>query len=174
LFLFRVKPQGILKGGNKMSKGFSGHFHGTKGFLASLGEDYFDRYMPDGKKNVDFSHLPGFDGIQVKKRLSDSQMIFLTNEYGVEFAQVYELGNGKNGHGGRYIIYSGDSHSVKIHVNERTILINHTHPGGTASPSEDDKKLLALIKQAGSPQKTSSILPLGKEPVKFTSKGLKK
>ena len=173
MFPIRVKPQGILKGGNNMSKGFSGHFHGTSGFLAVLGEDAFDRYMPDGKVNVDFSHLPGTAGIPVRRRLTDSQMLFLTNEYGVEFAQVYELGNGKNGRGGQYKIYSGTVNYVYIPVSEKTILINHTHPGGTASPSKFDKKLMAMIKQAGSPQKTSTILPLGKQPVKFTSKGLK-
>lgn len=156
-----------------MSKGFSGHFHGTSGFLAVLGEDAFERYMPNGKVNVDFNHLPGTAGIPVKKRLTDSQMLFLTEEYGIEFAQVYELGNGKNGRGGQYKIYSGTVNSVLIPVSEKTILINHTHPGGTASPSKKDKKLMAMIKQAGSPQKTSSILPLGKKTVKFTSKGLK-
>ena len=162
-----------MKGGSNMSKGFSGHFRGTSGFLAVLGEDAIERYMPDGKINIDFSHLPGKAGIQVKQRLTDSQMLFLTNEYGIEFAQVYELGNGRNGRGGQYKIYSGTVNSVTIPVSEKTILINHTHPGGTASPSTKDKKLMALIKQAGSPQKTSSILPLGKRPVKFTSKGLK-
>lgn len=156
-----------------MSKGISGLFKGTKGFLVALGEDVFDRIMPNGEKNVDFSRLPGSKGIQVKKRLTDSQMIFLTNEYGVEFAQVYERGPGKNGRGGKYKIYSGTVNSVIIPVNSNTILINHTHPGGTAYPSKKDLKLMVLIKQAGSPQKTSSIIPIGKNTVKFTSKGLK-
>lgn len=157
-----------------MSKGISGLFKGTRGFLQALGEDVFDRIMPNGDKNVDFSKLPGTAGIHVKKRLTDSQMTFLTNEYGVEFAQVYERGQGKNGHGGKYRIYSGTANSVTIPVNSNTVLINHTHPGGTAHPSKQDLKLMALIKQAGSPQKTSSIIPIGKKTVKFTSKGLKR
>ena len=129
--------------------------------------------MPNGKKNVDFSRLPGSEGIQVKKRLTDNQMIFLTNEYGVEFAQVYELGPGKNGRGGKYMVYSGTVNTVNIPVKSNTILINHTHPGGTAYPSKNDLKLMALIKQVGSPQRVSSIIPLGKKNIKFTSKGLK-
>ena len=58
-------------------------------------------------------------------------MEFLTNEYGVEFAQVYQLGPRKNGGGGKYYIYSGNSNSVLVPVNKNTMLINHTHPGGT-------------------------------------------
>jgi len=157
-----------------MSKGISGLFKGTGGFLRSLGEDVFERFMPNGDKNVDFSKLPGTNGVEVKRRLTDKQMTFLTNEYGVEFAQVYERGSGKNGRGGKYKIYSGTVNSVTIPVHSNTVLINHTHPGGTAYPSNRDLKLMALIKQAGSPQKTSSIIPIGKNNIKFTSKGLKK
>ena len=91
----------------------------------------------------------------------------------VEFAHVYERGSGKNGRGGKYMIYSGTVNSVTIPVNRNTVLINHTHPGGTASPSKKDLKLMALIKQAGSPQRTSAIIPIGKETIKFTSKGKK-
>lgn len=157
-----------------MSKGISGLFKGTEGYFQALGEDAFDRIMPNGDKNVDFSNLPGSSGIQVKKRLTDNQMLFLTNEYGVEFTQVYELGPGKDGRGGKYTIYSGTANSVTIPINSKTILINHTHPGGTAYPSRKDLKLMSLIKQAGSPQKTSSIVPLGGKSIKFTLKGLKR
>ena len=71
-----------------MSKGISGLFKDTRGYVVALGEDVLVRYMPNGDKNVDFSKLPGLNGIQVKKRLTDEQMLFLTNEYGIEFAQV--------------------------------------------------------------------------------------
>lgn len=156
-----------------MSKGFSGLFKDTRGFVIALGEDVFVRYMPNGEKNIDFSKLPGSKGIQVKKRLTDKQMMFLTNEYGIEFAQVYERGPGKNGRGGKYKIYSGTVDTVHIPVNSNTILINHTHPNGSMRPSKKDLKLMAFMKKVGSPQNTSSILPLGKKAVKFTSKGLK-
>ena len=98
-------------------------------------------------------------------------MEFLTTEYGVEFAQVYRLGPGKNGGGGEYFIYSGTPNSVLVPVNKNTILINHTHPNGTAYPSKQDKELLALYRRFGSPQRTSHIIPVGKEKIKFTSKG---
>ncbi len=41
---------------------------------------------------INFDNLPGTKGIRVPKRLSDKQMEYLTKQYGVEFAQVYELG----------------------------------------------------------------------------------
>ena len=156
-----------------MSKGISGLYKGTKGFLSVLGEDVFEGTLPNGEKRVDFRYLPGSKGFQVKNRLTDQQMMYLTNKYDVEFAQVYQLGSGKNGSGGKYYIYSGTKNSVIIPVNSRTILINHTHPGGTEYPSDRDKKLMALISSAGSPQKTSSILPRGKKAVKFTKKGVR-
>lgn len=157
-----------------MSKGNSNLFTGTKGFYHALGEDTYERFFPNGSKAIDFSKLPGKKGIVVKKRLSDEQMTYLTNEYGIEFAQVYELGPGKKGSGGVYKIYSGDASHVWIPVNSKTILINHTHPGGTERPSSDDLRLMEFIEQSGSPQKTSSIIPSGKDIVKFTSKGVKK
>lgn len=110
---------------------------------------------------------------KVPRRLTNSQMEFLTQEYGIEFAQVYELGTGKDGKGGRYMIYSGNVNSVTIPITSKTILINHTHPGGTPYPSDKDLKLMEFLTQMGSPQKTSGIVPVGKKTVKFTKKGLK-
>ena len=95
-------------------------------------------------------------------------------ENGIEFARVYELGNWPNGKGGKYVVYSGTVNSVTIPITNKTILINHTHPGGTASPSNKDMKLMELLSQVGSPQKTSGIVPIGKKPIKFTKEGAKK
>ena len=157
-----------------MSKGNSHLFKGTTGYYYSLAEDTVERYLPSGKKVIDFDKLPGLTGIKLQKRLTDEQMTFLTNEYGVEFAQVYELGAGKNGRGGQYRLYSGIVNRVEIPVTSKTILINHTHPGGTQHPSKADLKLLALIMQVGSPQRTSAIIPVGKSSIKYTLKGVKK
>lgn len=162
-----------------MGSGRSGLYSGTHGWPSvadlfyALGEDVFKRIMPNGEHNIDFSQLPGSKGYQVAHRLSDRQMEFLTNEYGIEFAQVYRRGPGKNGGGGNYYIYSGDANSVSVPVNKDTILINHTHPGGSASPSKQDMKLMAMYAQFGSPQRTSSIIPVGKKTIYFTSKGRK-
>lgn len=79
-----------------------------------LKEEFVEIYTPDGKKVVDFNHLPGEDGFQIPRRLTADEMVYLTEEYGVEFAQVYHLGPGKNGGGGVYILYSGDVGSVSI------------------------------------------------------------
>ena len=60
---------------------------------------------------------------------------------------------------------------MKVPVNGRTMLINHTHPNGTAYPSKQDMKLMALYAQLGSPQVTSAIIPSNKKTITFTSKG---
>lgn len=104
-------------------------------------------------------------------------MTYLTKEYGVEFAQVYNLGPGKNGGGGFYTLYSGDVSSVSIalSLSPEAILINHTHPGGTAWPSSQDLKLLESLKNLGTPQNISEIIPIGKEnTVYFDVNGIKK
>ena len=126
-----------------------------------LNEDVFIRYMPDGKQVTDFNYLPGKAGIAIPRRLSVEEMIYLTQEYGIEFAQVYQRGTGLNGRGGRYFIYSGDVRSVNVPVNKDIIIINHTHPSGTAYPSSKDKKLLLHLEQKGSPQRTLEIIPIG-------------
>lgn len=155
-----------------MSKGNSGLFKKTIGTYKELAEQIVIRYMPNGDKNTDFDKLPGSRGIQVPKRLTDEEMVFLTKEYGVEFAQVYEYGSGKNGRGGKYYVYSGTINSVIVPVRKDVMLINHTHPGGTASPSQADRELLISLSLSGSPQRSSSIIPIGKQTVRFTSKGV--
>ncbi len=138
-----------------------------------LGEDYFERFMPNGDTNIDFKKLPGATGVQVPRRLTNAQMEFLTIEYGVEFAQVYQLGPGKNGGGGKYIVFSGAVDKVEITVGRDIMLINHTHPGGTASSSDKDRKVLRKLAKLGSPQKTSAIIPIGKPKIYFTKEGVK-
>ena len=139
-----------------------------------LNEDVFIRYMPDGKKVTDFSRLPGETGMAIPRRLSVEEMTYLTREYGIEFAQIYQRGSGLNGRGGKYFIYSGDASSVIVPVNKDVILINHTHPSGTAYPSKKDKNLLRLLESSGSPQRTSEIIPIGiTKTVRFGKDGIK-
>jgi len=141
-----------------------------------LGEDFIEIFAPDGKKYVDFDYLPGGEGFQISRRLTADEMTHLTREYGVEFAQVYHLGPGKNGGGGYYVLYSGDFKSVSIapSMGADAILINHTHPRGSAYPSPQDMDLLKHLQELRSPQKTSEIIPIGKDgTVFFTQDGLK-
>lgn len=168
-----MKQLKSMKGEGLMSKGNSGLFKKTMGTLMELAEQVVIRYMPNGDKNTDFDKLPGSKGIQVSRRLSDREMAFLTEEYGVEFAQVYELGSGKNGRGGKYYIFSGTVNSVRVPLRRNIMLINHTHPGGTAEPSQDDKELMISFALSGSPQRSSAIIPIGKPTIRFTSKGIK-
>ena len=151
-------------------KASSGMFIGTEGYFAALFEEMFRHISSDNKLYYDFTNLPGSNGIKTEKRFSQEQMDYLTQKHGVEVAQVYVMGNGKNGGGGKYYLYSGDERSVVIPLSGKTILISHTHPKGTESASKKDLKLLQLLNRLGSPQNTSTIYPTGKKPVKFGRK----
>ena len=96
----------------------------------------------------------------------------MTKEYGVEFAQVYKYGGGINGGGGQYYLYSGTSNKVQVPIAKDIMLINHTHPNGAAYPSNADKTLLGVFQRYGSLQRSSEIIPIGKENVRFDIKGL--
>lgn len=151
-------------------KANSGFFVGTEGYYAVLFENMFYHISNDNKKFVDFQKLPESKGIEIQKRLTQDQMEYLTKKHGVEFAQIYVYGKGKNGGGGKYYLYSGDDHSVKVPVGKNIMLISHTHPKGTSYASEEDLILLSLYKKFGSPQNTSTIYPVGKPAVKFGKK----
>ncbi|MGZ3890567.1 MAG: RHS repeat-associated core domain-containing protein, partial [Mucilaginibacter sp.] len=117
-------------------------------------------------------YTPGNVGTPLgKTRLSNQQMIDMTNKHGVEFAQTYEFGPGENGGGGEYYLYSGNKNSVNLPVNKNTMLINHTHPLSTAKPSVYDVEYLQAAMKAGSPQKSSIIIPANASPpVRFNVK----
>ncbi len=75
-----------------------------------------------------------------------------------------------NGAGGKYFVYSGDISSVPIPIDKDVILINHTHPGGTAAASPADRRVLQYLADSGSPQRSSEIIPVGKNyTIKFGS-----
>lgn len=133
-----------------------------------------NRILPDGKVVKDVTELPGSIGMEIPNRLTPKEMDQLTQDYGVEFAQVYLIGPGKNGEGGYYKLFSGVHNRVNVPLGKNIILISHTHPRGTARPSPDDLILMELLEQAGSPQRTSQIVPVGKDPVYFDKNGLKK
>ena len=61
--------------------------------------------------------LPGSQGAYLgATRLTNEQMLALTDLHKVEFAQVYTTGTGVNGKGGFYTLYSGTSNSVNVTV----------------------------------------------------------
>ncbi|MBD5134557.1 MAG: hypothetical protein HDT39_01130 [Lachnospiraceae bacterium] len=128
--------------------------------------------MADGRCVTDVTNIPESAGIKISRRLTKDEMTFLTQEYCVEFAQVYKYGNGVNGSGGQYYLYSGTINSVQVPVANDIMLINHTHPGGTAYPSRKDKILLRRYQEFGLPQRTSEIIPIGKENIRFNTNGL--
>ncbi|MFJ5016261.1 RHS repeat domain-containing protein [Streptomyces griseoluteus] len=118
--------------------------------------------------------LPGSVGVQISKRPSATELENLTVKHGVEFAVVYKLGPGPKGTGGQYYLYSGVSNRVQVPVRADTILVYHTHPKGYAYPSPADKRLLDAFEKAGSPMRSSQIIPVGKSGmvVTFTKHGV--
>ena len=115
---------------------------------------------------------PGMVGIDIPGRLTDSEMLGLSEAHGgIEFAQLYKIGPGRNGGGGRYWLFSGDDSGVQVPLGKDWRYINHTHPNGASTPSFDDTSTMAILKRMGNPQRTSTILPAGKPPIKFNAKG---
>jgi len=123
------------------------------------------RILPDGSVVADVTSLPGKEGIVVTKRLTPDEMRQLTDEYGVEFALVYVRGNNKNGSGGTYKLFSGTYNRVSVPITKDSMLIYHTHPAGSPFSSAGDRRVLELLEQAGSPQRSSQIVPSGRTDV---------
>lgn len=59
-------------------------------YKEELNENLYTIYTSDGKSYIDVKELPGQQGVQLPRRLTTEEMTYLTKEYGVEFAQVYE------------------------------------------------------------------------------------
>jgi hypothetical protein len=115
--------------------------------------------------------LPGSIGVVIPTRPTPVELANLTEKHGVEFATTYTHGPGRNGGGGQYRLYSGTRAAVEVPVSANEMLIYHTHPGGTSFASQADMDVLELLKLAGSPQRSSQIVPVGKEVVRFGPKG---
>lgn len=116
------------------------------------------------------TNLPGSLGIQVARRLTAAEMEALTISHGgIEFTLVYRTGTGPNGGGGTYWLYSGTANRVSVPIGSDVRWIYHTHPRGTpfASGFPGDQQVLKLLQQAGSPQRSSAIIPVGGTPFRF-------
>jgi hypothetical protein len=101
-------------------------------------------------------------------------MAALQKEHGVEFAQIYLTGDGKNGGGGLYFLIRGGAETVSIPISKDIMLISHTHPErieGVLVPLEaswQDMRTLQKLQNEGSPQRTSLIVPEKAQPFTFT------
>ncbi|MCX5450971.1 putative T7SS-secreted protein [Streptomyces libani] len=105
--------------------------------------------------------LPGSNGVAIPRRPTIQEMENMTAKHGVEFAVTYKYGPGVNGGGGQYFLHSGEKASVQIPVEADRMFINHTHPRGSARPSDPDRALMGLLEDVGSPQRTSEVIPVG-------------
>ena len=116
--------------------------------------------------------LPGSEGVAIPSRPTPTELANLTAKHDVEFAVTYKYGAGPDGGGGQYYLYSGVQGEVQVPVSADEMLIYHSHPGGTAWASPEDMNLLDALRQVGSPQRSSQIVPVGKDVVRFGPKGV--
>jgi hypothetical protein len=115
--------------------------------------------------------LPGSAGVAIPARPTPVELANLSEKHSVEFAATYRYGPGRNGGGGQYYLYSGERAAVEVPISADEMLIYHTHPGGTSFASQADMDVLDLLKLAGSPQRSSQIVPVGKDVVRCGPKG---
>ncbi len=107
--------------------------------------------------------------MEVSRRLTTAEMQALQQAHGVEFALIYELGPGRGGGGGRYLLFSGTHDRVWFPPNGNYIWISHSHPEGyLLQASKDDRLWLGLMQRNGSPQTTSVIAPVDGVPFRFS------
>jgi RHS repeat-associated protein len=107
----------------------------------------------------------GQSATELGGRLNPQQMAALQAEHGTEFAQIYLTGAGRNGGGGSYYLLQGNAGTVNIPIGPNVRLINHTHPqvlNGNVVPltaSHADQAVMRALQRAGSPQRTSQVVP---------------
>jgi len=117
--------------------------------------------------------IGGVQATEIGGRLTPAQMAALQAEHGTEFAQVYLTGPGRAGGGGTYYLIQGAEGNVQIPIGSNVRLISHTHPEmlqGRLVPLEAsgaDYNVVRLLQQAGSPQRTSQIVPQVGTPFNF-------
>lgn len=110
---------------------------------------------------VDSSSLPGRRGLQIGRRLNDGEMEGLQLAFNREFALIYEVGAGRNGGGGQYLLFSGEKAKVWFPARGDYRWISHSHPAGFAQhASAADQNWLRLMQKNGNPQQTSRVVPL--------------
>ncbi len=141
-----ISISGVLSKTSKFARNFLPKY--KKSGSGTLGADDF----------FTLGKTPGSQGMKINGRLSDAEMAALHQQHGVEFAQLYVYGSGKNGGGGQYYLYSGSKNAVNVPVGGNIMLINHTHPSGINYASGKDLKLLRRYNRMGSTQKRSSIV----------------
>jgi hypothetical protein len=105
--------------------------------------------------------------VAIPKRPTTTELENLSAKHDVEFAVTYKYGEGKNGGGGQYYLHSGTKNTVPIPLEKDRMFIYHTHPGGTPYASSGDRDVLKYLERIKSPQRSSTIIPVGGRPFRF-------
>jgi RHS repeat-associated protein len=120
---------------------------------------------------VNGANLPGTAGVQVGRRLTVEEMKALTQTHGVEFSLVYQVGPGRNGGGGTYWLCSGTVNDVDVPIGANFRWIYHTHAPPASAPYASgvngDQSVLGALIAAGSPQRSSVIIPVPGQAFRF-------
>ena len=129
-------------------------------------------------KNTILPQLPSqlnlrMSGHTRMRRLQQEQIDFISEEYGIEFAQITNQVTGEKW------LFSGDRRNVGIELPGGDQTMGdwwwdwHNHPSGSSAASTDDMYLLGKWIAAqrdgrGPIQSSSTIYPTGKKPFEFT------
>jgi hypothetical protein len=124
----------------------------SSGIAAEAGASAITRLLYGARKG---EGLPGSAGVTIDRRPTVTELENLTIKHGVEFAVTYKLGPGPKGAGGQYFLYSGEVAAVRV-------------------PVSADKALLELFESAGSPMRSSMVIPVGRNGLvtTFTKDGI--
>jgi hypothetical protein len=111
---------------------------------------------------------------RLDRRLSNADLAELHRQEGVEFAQIYLTGPGRNGGGGQTLLIRGNDRGVRIPVGPNVRIINHSHPrmlDGSVVPlraSLPDRQTMEALRRSGSPQRLSRIVTEEGHVIDFT------
>jgi len=153
-----------MKGARVFDAVLSGQIAKTSATLGEL--EAVDRLLYGARVG---EGLPGSTGIPIANRPTPAQLEALTVKHDVEFAVTYQLGPGKGGGGGQYFLFSGETSAVRVPLRSDSMLVYHTHPRGTAWASPADMDVMHYLEAVGSPQRSSQIVPVGNDVVRFNS-----
>jgi hypothetical protein len=173
LALMGMDAPGLFMGMGEAEAGLLAPVRGARageGLLGAAADSRAVWSSAAGDVVVEGTSLPGRAGVAVSRRLTALEMAALQQSHGVEFALIYELGPGTGGGGGRYLLFSGEHTRVWFPPNRDYIWISHSHPEGyPLRASTDDRLWLQQMQRNGSPQNTSTVIPVDGKPFRFNA-----
>ncbi len=132
-------------------------------------EHFKPNHMDPARQGIDVNHMDliSGQGIEIPRRATRQELIELSRSNdGAEFAVSYQLGDGKNGGAGQYYLHKGENASVSVLSDPNRMVVAHVHPDGVNMASDSD---MASLAAKGGLQKSSEIIPIGEDPIRFNA-----